>query len=94
MSLLILLPAISMTDDLLAIQNPAIADVFDNCVRRDHAVTDPHAHFPASAALPAPVLGELCNFGFLRSALSFNLHVPTVDNAALASIQNRPPPAA
>jgi hypothetical protein len=93
MSLLILLPAISMTDDLLAVQNPAIADVFDNCLRRDHALAGPHSDFPAAAALPAPVLGEL-HFGFLGSALSFNLQIPTVDNPSLASIQNRPPPAA
>jgi hypothetical protein len=93
MSLLILLPAISMTDDLLAVQNPAIADVFDNCLRRDHAVAGPHSDFSAAGALPAPVLGEL-HLGFLGSALSFNLQVPTVDNLSLASIQNRPPPAA
>jgi len=93
MCLLILFPAISLTDDLLAVQNPAIADIFDNCLRRDHAVASPHSDFPAAATLPAPVLSEIY-YGFLRSALSFNLSVPTVDNPALTSIQNRPPPAA
>jgi hypothetical protein len=93
MSLLILFPAISMTDDLLAVQNPAVADVFVNCLRRDHAVDGQHSDSPAAAGLPAPVLGEL-RFGFLRSALSFNLRIPTVDNPSLASIQSRPPPAA
>jgi hypothetical protein len=92
MSLLILFPAISMTDDLLAVQNPAIADVFVNCLRRDHAVDGQHSDFPAAAGLPVPVLSEL-HFGFLRSALSLNLHVPTVNNPSLASIQSRPPPA-
>jgi hypothetical protein len=93
MTLLILFPAISMTDDLLAVQNPAIADVFDGCLRRDRAVNGQHSDFPAAAGLPVPVLSEL-HFGFLRSALSFNLQIPTVDNPSLDSIQSRPPPAA
>jgi hypothetical protein len=93
MSLLILFPAISMTDDLLAAQNPAIADVFVSCQRRDHAVDGQHHDFPASAGLPVPILSEL-NFSFLRSALGFNLPIPSVDRLALAPLQSRPPPVA
>jgi hypothetical protein len=48
--------------------------------------------FPLLPGCLVPVLREL-HFGFLRSALSFNLHVPTVNNPSLASIQSRPPPA-
>jgi hypothetical protein len=92
MSLVVLFPAISLTDDLLAIQNPAIADVFVYCTRRDHAVACSHSDFAAAAALPAPVHSEL-SFGLLRGTRPFNLQISTVDNPALASIQNRPPPA-
>ena len=61
---LILLPVISVTDDLMAAQNPAETDC---CQRKDYAVAIPHSVFPAIAALPPPVLAEL-TFSFLRYA--------------------------
>jgi hypothetical protein len=87
---LILLPVISVTDDLMAAQNPAETDC---CQRKDHSASIPHSVFPAIAALPPPVLAEL-NFSFLRYATPSRVPAPQVDNPAMAPIQNRPPPTA
>ena len=86
---LILFPVISVTDDLQALQNPAETD---SCLRRDHIVSNAHSIFPAVAALPLPVFAEL-PFGVLRISAPSRLPVPIFDHPALASIQNRPPPA-
>ena len=90
MLIVILFPVISVTDDLGAAQNPAELDC---CARRHHAVSCPHSIFPAAATLPPPVFAEL-SFGFLRFAAPGNRPAPLVELPALASIQNRPPPAA
>jgi hypothetical protein len=89
MLILILLPVISVTDDLQTIQNPAEVD----CARRNHAATSPHSIFPAVATIPPTVLAEL-SFGFSGFAAPGQPHVPLVAVPALSSIQNRPPPAA
>ncbi len=88
--ILVLLPVISVTDDLQALQNPAELDC---CARRHQAVSCPHSIFPAVAILLPPVLAEL-SFSFQRMAEPGNLPAPMVKIPALASIQNRPPPAA
>lgn len=88
--ILILLPAISMTDDLVAAQNPAEVDC---CARRDHDSAGSHSIVPAIAALPAPTFDGL-PIGFVRIAAPSHLSAPFVEVPALASIQNRPPPAA
>jgi hypothetical protein len=88
--ILILLPAISMTDDLLAAQNPAEVDT---SVRRDHCGTSPHSIVPVTAALPLPGLSGPA-FGFLSVAAPSRLPTPIVENPSLTSIENRPPPAA
>jgi hypothetical protein len=88
--ILILFPVISVTDDLQSIQNPAEAD---SCLRRDHVVCNAHSIFPSVAALPLPVFTEL-SISILGSAAPGSLPAPVVDHPALASIQNRPPPAA
>jgi hypothetical protein len=88
--ILILLPVISVTDDLIAAQNPAETDC---CQRKDHAASSHHSIFPAVATLPPPVLAKL-SFGLLRFAAPSRVSVPRVKIPALASIQNRPPPAA
>jgi lysylphosphatidylglycerol synthetase-like protein (DUF2156 family) len=88
--ILILLPAISMTDDLMAAQNPAETD---SSIRRDHAYSSPHSIFPAVAGLPMPVFAGV-SFGILRMAAPANPPAPFVEHPALASIRNRPPPAA
>jgi hypothetical protein len=89
--ILILLPVISVTDDLMAAQNPA--ETTDCCVRRNHAASCPHSIFPAVATLPPPVFARL-SFGFLRFIAPSRVPAQLVKIPALASIQNRPPPAA
>ena len=86
--LLILLPAISMTDDLLAIQNPAEADC---CVRQDHKPSNPHSVLSAVATLPLQSISSF-SFGTPRLLAPGIVCRPTIESPALASIQNRPPP--
>jgi hypothetical protein len=88
--LVILLPAISMTDDLLAAQNPAEVDC---SLRRDHEYARPHAVFPAAPALPQPPLAGI-SFGHLDPSVIGLTSAPDVASPALTRIQNRPPPAA
>jgi hypothetical protein len=88
--LFILLPAISVTDDLLAAQNPAEVD---SCLRRDHDYPNPHSIFPVVAALPLLAFGHISSEVVCLVA-SGALAEPTVDSPALVQIQNRPPPAA
>jgi len=86
--LLILLPAISMTDDLMAAQNPAEIDC---CLRRGHEYAQPDFIFPAFHALP--VLAFSCVAPRVLSLLAPLVPLkPVVESSALASIQNRPPP--
>jgi hypothetical protein len=87
---IILLPAISMTDDLLAAQNPAEVD---SCLRRDHEYFNPHSIHPAVATLPPLIFAGL-SFGILRVSAPGVPPSPAIDSPALAAIQNRPPPAA
>jgi hypothetical protein len=88
--LLILFPAISVTDDLLAAQNPSDVEIY---LRRGHSASSQHIIFPAMAMLPAVSFVGLF-FGYQRLAAPSRLPIPTVDNPALTSIQNRPPPTA
>jgi hypothetical protein len=88
--ILILLPAISMTDDLMAAQNPAEADC---CVRRDYNCSTPNSQNSLMAALPAPTFTGPA-FGLVRIGAPSQLSAPHVELPALVSIQNRPPPAA
>jgi hypothetical protein len=86
--LIILLPAISMTDDLMAAQNPAEVD---SSLRRDHDYVRPHAIFPAAAALPQLAYAGV-SFDTHRQAAPGLVSAPAVVPPALAPIQNRPPP--
>ena len=89
--ILILLPAISMTDDLMAAQNPAEVDC---SARRDHDFSSAHSKIPAAAAaLPLPAFAGLL-FRFVQTGAPSRLSTPILENPALAPIQNRPPPAA
>jgi hypothetical protein len=88
--ILILLPAISMTDDLMAAQKPAEPDC---CMRRDSDCSCHHSHFPVIAALPAPAFSGI-SLGYVRLGSPSRLSAPHVELPALASIQNRPPPSA
>jgi hypothetical protein len=91
--LVILFPVISVTDDLQMAQNPAEADAYYLCTRRDHVAVSSHSIFPAAATLPPLVFTEH-SFGFLRFAAPGNRPTPLVMISALTSIQNRPPPVA
>jgi hypothetical protein len=88
--ILVLLPAISMTDDLLAAQNPAEAVT---SVRRDHDDSKLHPIVPIAAAPPVPILsaGMLCA---AIAGLACEMVAQLVKSPALSSIQNRPPPLA
>lgn len=88
--ILLLFPVISVTDDLQAVQNPAETD---SCQRRDHVCVTPHSIFPAVAALPLTAFSGL-SFVYIRMEAPSRLIAPVVANLALASVQNRPPPAA
>jgi hypothetical protein len=86
--LLILLPAISMTDDLVAAQNPAEIDC---CLRRGHEYALPDFIFPALTALPVPAFAYAAPrvLSLLAPPVPSK---PAIESSALASIQNRPPP--
>ena len=89
--ILILLPAISMTDDLVAAQNPAEIDC---CARRNHDHdAKPHSIAPASSAVPMPSFTGI-SLAFVGMVAPSDHSSPFVENSCLASIQNRPPPAA
>lgn len=87
--ILILLPAISLTDDLTAARNPAEVDT---CLRRDHDWLHPHLLLPAAEALVIPLFAGL-SLGAVELISRIAPLVATTD-AALNPIENRPPPAA
>jgi hypothetical protein len=89
-AILILLPAISMTDDLIAAQNPA--EVVSS-MRRDVDGTLPHSIASSSAALPQPTF-EAPPIAVVGMAAPSRLSAPIVDHPALTTVQNRPPPSA
>jgi hypothetical protein len=88
--ILMLLPAISITDDLLAAQNTAEVD---NCLRRAHEFTFPHSIFSAVAASPLPAFSGL-SFGDSHLAAPGGLSTQPVLSPALFSVQDRAPPSA
>ena len=90
MLILILFPVISVTDDLLALQNPAETESY---LRRDHAAVSPHFIVPVLAALPPSVFSGIFP-GVLGLVAPSLRPAPAVDNPAMAAIQNRPPPVA
>jgi hypothetical protein len=88
--IVILLPAISVTDDLLASQMPAEVDT---CLRRDNDWLTVHAVSPVAIALTLPVFAEL--FAEKRQLRApSELPAPAYFPPALSSIDNRPPPTA
>ena len=88
--ILILFPVISVTDDLLAAQNPAETD---SALRRDHVISSLHSVSSDAAGLPDLPVAEV-PFGFLLRAAPGTLRVPTVNFPAFAPVENRPPPTA
>ena len=90
MLILILFPVISVTDDLVAAQNPAELDC---CVRRIDADFCTHSNLPTANALPPPPVADY-SVGFLGFNAPHPTPAPYVETPAMASVQNRPPPAA
>jgi hypothetical protein len=86
----ILFPVISVSDDLMAAQNPAETD---NCQRRDHLVSGGAHALLATATEPPPILTGVV-FGFLQYVSPGQFAPRAADLPALTSISNRPPPEA
>lgn len=87
----VLFPVISVSDDLMAVQN-----VFegDNYLRRDHLIpSGAHPVQPVLALMAAAIFAGLA-FGFLRFVAPCATPVKGTCRLALAGIENRPPPAA
>ena len=89
-AILILLPAISISDDLVAAQNPA--EVVST-IRRDYDDSGPHSVVPTASALPVPIFSGL-RVAVVTMAAPSHLSAPIANHAGLESIQNRPPPTA
>jgi hypothetical protein len=88
--ILILFPVISVTDDLLAAQNPAETA---SCARRDHMVSSVHSVFPVAAATMEPEVAETSG-GCLLLAAPGALPAIAKNSPALDPVENRPPPTA
>jgi hypothetical protein len=87
---LILFPVVSVTDDLMAVQNPAETE---SCQRRSQMCSDGCSTHSAVAVLALPAFVEPPP-GSICIAMLSDLPVPLVAVPAVVSIQNRPPPAA
>ncbi len=89
--ILILLPAISMTDDLMAARNPA--EVETTCLRRDHVLVNPHVLVPTTAALVVSFFSGL-SLDPIQVAATRRIPPPLLTEPLLSSIESRPPPLA
>jgi hypothetical protein len=87
--ILILLPAISMTDDLMAASNPAEVET---CARRDHEWGSPHVLLPAAAALVVAFFAGL-SLETVRVSAAHPLSPLVPNQPLLGSLDTRPPPA-
>jgi hypothetical protein len=87
--ILIIFPVISVTDDLLAVANPAETDVLS---RRDHQFFSGLAAIPA-ALCPGESLIAEPDDTHGRLIASLEIQVSSPDPPALSPIENRPPPA-
>ena len=88
----ILFPVISVSDDLLAVQN---ASEGDNYLRRDHLVpSNLHPVHPMTTIIAPMIFAILVVLGFLRFFAPRLLPVHVPGHPELGSIDNRPPPLA
>ncbi len=87
----ILFPVISVSDDLLAMQN---ASESDNYLRRDHLV--PFTGHPIQPVMTfiGVILFAGLGYVFLRFVASAMVPVKKLQHPELSAIENRPPPAA
>ena len=86
----ILFPVISVSDDLMAVQN---ATEQDSCQRRDYLAAS-HAHplLPFAAIVCALHLD--LSFGSPRVVSTRSFPLPSIEHPERSAIENRPPPAA
>jgi hypothetical protein len=87
----ILLPVISVSDDLQTIQNASEAD---NYLRRDHLVPSNPSPVQPMLAVILPAMSAGLGFGFLRFIAPSLLSVVEPTHPEMAGIDNRPPPVA
>ena len=87
--LAILFPAISVSDDLQALNNPA---EIDTSVRRTHVAANPHSILPAVVALIRPALAAW-SCGAPQFAGSREAPRTSENRPVLPEVCNRPPPA-
>jgi hypothetical protein len=87
----ILFPVISVSDDLLAVQNASEAD---NYLRRDHLVPSNLHPVQPMSTIVAPKIFAVLAMGFLRFFAPRLLPVHVPEHPELGSIDNRPPPLA
>lgn len=84
----ILFPVISMSDDLLAVQNTFEAD---NYLRRDHLAPSANP-VPPGPAIATAVIFAGFGFGFMRFAAPTRLPVEKPQRSEMTTVSNRPPP--
>ncbi|WP_263351997.1 hypothetical protein [Acidicapsa acidisoli] len=91
MVVLLLLPVISLSDDLMAMQGPAESDT---CLRRALHSDDTHPSWaPTSFALPEQMVTALTLSGYSQEVLEE--YSPATPGASLTrSLDSRPPPLA
>jgi hypothetical protein len=87
----ILLPVISVSDDLQAIQNASEAD---NYLRRDHLVPTNASPVQPMLAMILPAMSAGLGVGFLRFIAPSLLSVQEPNHPEISGIDNRPPPVA
>lgn len=87
----ILFPVISMSDDLLAVQNTGEAD---NYLRRDHLVTPDGNPVQPALALIAAVMFAGIGLAFIRFAAPRQRTIEQPQYPPITNICNRPPPPA
>jgi hypothetical protein len=90
MTVLLLLPVISLSDDLQAMQGPSETDT---CLRRVLHSDDTHPSvFPVSPAFPEAIVTEIMLVGFSQEALQIDRPAPPT-TLLTRSLDSRPPPA-
>ena len=89
MVVLLLLPVISLSDDLMAMQSPAETD---SCLRRALHASDAHPlAAPASFALPEESVDGLTLSGFSQE-FAQNNQLRSLPSPLIHSLDTRPPP--
>jgi hypothetical protein len=90
MVVLLLLPVISLSDDLMAMQGPAESDA---CLRRALHSHDTHPAAATSFALPEQMVTALALCGYWQEVLEdYSLTTPAT--SLTRSLDSRPPPQA